>query len=108
MAEDALRKELDSLKADLQQLRKDVGGLADAVRETAAARAAQTKARAAEELKEAREAVARRLQDATEAGRKAAETVEGQIREHPLSSLLAAFGFGLIIGLLTRSGGDRH
>ena len=74
--------ELDKLKADLATLRRDVSSLTEALRERGTARA---------------RAAADGVRDqATQA----AQTVSHQIEDRPYTSVLTAFGIGLVIGRL--------
>lgn len=85
MAVEAGRAELERLRAELAELRAEIMGGTGA------------------KVKEARAGVARMASDAYEYQRDALDSVAEQVRDRPFSSMLAAFGLGLLIaGLLVR------
>jgi ElaB/YqjD/DUF883 family membrane-anchored ribosome-binding protein len=100
MASRNLETELDTLKGEFERLRKEVGAFGEAASEdimrrggrlrAAAGRAAE---RAGDHLSDAAEEVGRR-------GRKGQLVVEHQIEERPLTSVLLAFGLGVLVGKL--------
>ncbi len=104
MADEELRAELEALKEDLARLRADLGGLVEALKEAGAERVEGYRERAAEELRRRREAVEERLGAARERGRQAVEELGEGVGEHPISSLLAAFGVGFILARLLDGG----
>ncbi|HKJ74623.1 MAG TPA: hypothetical protein VKA19_10945 [Alphaproteobacteria bacterium] len=102
--EDDLRKEFDTLKADVNKLRGDVSELVDILKELGTEKTTSAKASVDEELARQREKLRATLTDARTRGRKAAESMEGEIAEHPMSSLIAAFGLGFVIAKLLEIG----
>lgn len=102
---DAIRKELDELKSDFTKLQGDVGELVHAVRETSAARARDVRDSVADELRQRREHIRERLGDVQDRGRRAAHEVESEISQHPLTSIVAAFGMGFVLAKLMQLGG---
>lgn len=74
--------ELEKLKSDLATLRRDVASLTETLKERGTARARAT----AEGMRD----------QATQA----AQTVGHQIEDRPYTSVLTAFGIGLVIGRL--------
>ena len=79
----------EKLRADLDQIQKDVAALTDTLKKLGAERG-----------HEGMDAV-RRAAAATEKQAKAAvQSVEDQVAERPLQSMLVAFGVGFLIGKL--------
>ena len=107
MAEDPIRKELDALKADITQLRHDIAGLTGAIREVSSEKVADAKAQAQQRARGTWENVERKLDDLLEKGRETVDNAEHQIGEHPVGSILTAFGLGFIIAKLLDMGGPR-
>ena len=86
---DDISKELETLKKDLASLRSDIGGLSQAVKATGEAKGEA----AYERVREKGESIRRQGEDAV-------EKVGHKIVEKPMTSVLTAFGTGLLIGLL--------
>lgn len=107
MAEASVEEELDALKEDLARLRADIGDLAGVLKDLGVERAEHIRSSVEDEVRTRREALRRRLDSTRARGRKAVDDLEDQIEGHPLSSLLAAFGMGFIIGKLLDLGGRR-
>ncbi len=107
MAEASVQEELDALKEDLARLRADIGDLAGVLKDLGVERAERIRGSAEDEVRARREALRRRLDSTRARGRKVIDDLEDQIEGHPLSSLLAAFGMGFIIGKLLDLGGRR-
>ena len=79
----------DQLRAELHQIQNDIAALTDSLRKFGAERG-----------HEGMDAV-KRAASATERQAKAAvQSVEDQVSERPLQSLLVAFGLGFVIGKL--------
>lgn len=76
MAERSLEQEFDSLKGDLESLKKTLA-------------------------KKGMRALDSAVSSATETGQQGLATLENQIVERPLASLLIAFAAGVVIGKLT-------
>ena len=86
---DDVSKELAALKKDLASLRDDIGGLSHAVKA-----AGEKKGEAA--YRRVRE----KDEDFRQQGEDAIERVGHKIDEKPMTSMLTAFGTGLMAGLL--------
>ena len=76
MAERSLEQEFDNLKGDLESLKKTL-------------------------TKKGTRAFNNAVSNATESGQQGLETLENQIIERPLASLLIAFAAGIVISKLT-------
>ncbi|MEW5756784.1 MAG: hypothetical protein AB1810_10815 [Pseudomonadota bacterium] len=100
MADDAIRKELDALKADIAQLRGDIVGLTHAVKGAASEKMASTKAHTEEQLRGAWQDIEHRLEDLLAQSKAAYNKAEQKVSEHPVGSVLTAFGLGFIIAKL--------
>lgn len=107
MAEDAIRKEMDALKADIAKLREDIVGLTDAVKGTASENMADAKAQAEERIHKAWVEIEHRLEGLLNEGKATFNKAEQQVGEHPMGSVLTAFGIGFIIAKLLDAGGRR-
>ncbi len=103
--------ELAALKADLAQLRGDMASLLEAVRVEGGERASSAKAQASEAIHERIDKLDREFREtlgkAQEQGKAAVDEVEGNIRKHPIATVLAAFGIGFVLAKLFDQGG-RH
>jgi len=86
---DDLTKELETLKKDLTSLRGDIGSLSQAVKT-----AGEQKGEAAYQR------VREKGEELRKQGEHAVEAVGNKIDEKPMTSVLTAFGTGLLVGLL--------
>ncbi len=89
--DEAVKQEVDALRGDLKQIKDDLVSLTKLVGK-------KTKAEATESLKEIKEAsgqVEARLRKAAD---EAKTSLEQQVRERPLGTLLLAFAVGLLFG----------
>lgn len=107
MAEDPIRKELDTLKADIAQLRQDIAGLTTAIRDQATSQAQKTKAETQERLRGAWEELEHKFDEVLEHGRSTVGDLEECVGQHPTGSLLTAFGVGFIVAKLLDLRGRR-
>jgi len=107
MTDDTLAKELESLKADISKLRADVADLTSALKGVAAEKADTANAKLHEEIREARDELRRRIKHAREYGEQRVDEFENQVGEHPVGSVLTAFGIGFVIAKLLDLGGRR-
>jgi len=107
MADDSIRKEMDALKADIAKLREDIVGLSSAVKGAASENVAGAKAQAEERMNKAWEDIERRLQDLLDEGKATFNVAEQKVGEHPVGSVLTAFGVGFVIAKLLDVGGRR-
>ena len=102
-----LQEELATLKADVNKLREDVGDLLGVLRELGADKMTSAKSSLDDELERRREEIRAALSGARAKGAQAADAVEGEIAQHPLSSVMAAFGIGFLIARLLDVGRTR-
>jgi ElaB/YqjD/DUF883 family membrane-anchored ribosome-binding protein len=100
MADPDLGAELEILKDDIAKLREDLAELTDALRDRDRGRGSEEKTSWAELAESLKEEVCRGLEGARERSKKSMETMEQQVEQRPLLSLLAAFGVGLFLGKL--------
>lgn len=107
MADDSIRKEMDALKADIAQLREDILGLTSAVKGAASENVAGVKARAEERMHKVWADIEKRLEDLLNDGKATFNKAEHKVGEHPVGSVLTAFGIGFIIAKLLDVGGRR-
>jgi len=84
-------KEVQALKNDLGSLRKDVGELAEALRRTGGKKAAEARRTVEDELDHVIDEIRGR-------SRNAAAAVEKEVSDRPLTTILAAFGIGFVLG----------
>ncbi|MGF1610967.1 MAG: hypothetical protein ACFCUQ_16305 [Kiloniellales bacterium] len=85
-----------TIEDDLSQLREDLAALARDVKDLAAQRADAEQAA----MKERLETLRAKGKDAAAKAGEGIDAVEDQIARHPFSSVLVAFGAGLILGRL--------
>lgn len=85
--------EFDSVRDDLTKLSADIASLAQAIKDGAGDTAR-------EQLALARERFDRLTEDAREHGQDTIDSLVEQIEERPLTSVLIAFGVGVILGRL--------
>lgn len=107
MVDDSIRKEMDALKADIAKLREDIAGLSNAVKGAASENVADAKAQAEERMHKAWDDIERRLQDLLSEGKATFNAAEEKVGEHPVGSMLTAFGIGFVIAKLLDVGGRR-
>lgn len=107
MAETELGKQLEKMRSDFAQLQTDVAELTKVIKDMGVGGAESVKASVAEEIRNRREALHERLDEARARGRRAVKDLEEEIQEYPYGSLLAAFGVGFIVAKLMDRG-DRH
>ncbi len=81
--------ETDALKKDIEQLRKDLGALTDSVKHRSSEHAQAGIDSARERFDEMRREASRHTQD-----------LSGEIEARPFTSILAAFGIGMLLGKL--------
>lgn len=107
MAEDSIRKEMDALKADIAKLREDIAGLTSAVKGAASEKVAGARAQAEERIRGTWEDLEQRFEDFLSQGQATFSKAEHQVGEHPVGSVLTAFGIGFIIAKLLSLGERR-
>ena len=102
--------ELEAVKADLAQLRGDVSDLLKAVREQNEQQVRDRAAHARDEVhsafQEGMDTLNRGYQRVRDQGERRVEDAEQMVGDHPLTSVVAAFGIGFIIAKLFDGG--RH
>lgn len=101
MASNNIQEELQTLKSDISQLRADIQGLMGLVKEEGVSRVNDAKHYLEDELDGQRERIRETFNRAKECGKGTADEVERQIAEHPVGSLLTAFGIGYILAKLS-------
>jgi ElaB/YqjD/DUF883 family membrane-anchored ribosome-binding protein len=104
MAEHDLGKELDAVREDMAKLRSDLGSVAEALRDVTRERAEAAKSGLRDLTGNVREELRKSFDGVRDRSRKSMESMEEQIEQKPLMSLLVAFGAGMLLGkLLDRS-----
>jgi ElaB/YqjD/DUF883 family membrane-anchored ribosome-binding protein len=93
-------KDYDVLKADLAKLREDVARLVAALAAEQSEKAEGLRAKAGEKLHRAQQAGAEAVAQAGDMARDSVDAAERTVRDHPLASLLGAFGLGLVVAQL--------
>lgn len=101
MASPNVQEEVQVLKDDVAKLRADVSDLVGLLKDLGLQKVDQTRDNLEEELQEQRERLRLAMGHARERGRSAVDDVEQQINEHPLGTLLTAFGIGYIMAKLS-------
>lgn len=100
MADETIRKEMDALKADIAQLREDIVGLTHAVKSAASERVAGARTQAGEYAHGAWENIEQRFEDLVNQGKETLNKAEHKVGEHPVASVVTAFGIGFLIAKL--------
>lgn len=107
MSEKTHDKELDALKAEIASLREELAGLAAGVKRSAGVHAKQVNAAAREEGRdtpgEGHGVFAdlwHKLDASKTQGEKVLRDLSAEVEQHPLVSIMAAFGLGYIIAKL--------
>jgi len=89
--DEAVKSEVEALRADFKKISEDLKGLTKTITQITAKQAAESVG----ELKQKREQFETQLRQAAGDAR---STLEEQVREKPLNTLLIAFVTGLILG----------
>jgi hypothetical protein len=107
MAEKTHKKELDALKANIASLREEIAGLAAGVKKSAGIHAEQSHAAAPEEGTTHGEEgpgvwadLFHKFDSSRIQGEKVVRDLSAEVEQHPLVSIMAAFGLGYIIAKL--------
>jgi hypothetical protein len=118
MTEKTHDKELDALKADIASLREEIASLAAGVKKSAGIHAEQSNAAAqqegpthGEEGDGVWEDLLHKFDLSRVQGEKVVRDLAAEVEQHPLVSIMAAFGLGYIIAKLWYRGtnnGDTH
>ena len=101
MASNNVQEELQVLKDDVTKLRSDIAGLVDLFKELGLQKVNEARGTIEDELDEQREKLKARFNSARERGKGTVEDLEQHVTEHPLGSLLTAFGIGYILAKLS-------
>jgi hypothetical protein len=107
MTEKTHDKELDALKADIASLREEIAGLAAGVKKFAGIHAEQPHAAAQQEGNATGEDgpgvwedLLHKFDSSRVQGEKVVRDLAAEVEQHPLVSIMAAFGLGYIIAKL--------
>lgn len=101
MASPNVQEEMQVLKDDVAKLRTDISDLVGLLKDLGLQKVDETRGTVEEELQEQRERLRVALGQARERGKGYVDDVEQQMTEHPLGTLLTAFGIGYIIAKLS-------
>jgi ElaB/YqjD/DUF883 family membrane-anchored ribosome-binding protein len=93
MPNEEITKELDQLKSDIADLRDDVASLVKTLKDAGIEQGREAYNRAYERARHARDSVREQADEAYSA-------IGREVEEHPLTSVLAAFGTGFVVGML--------
>ena len=91
--DNSLGKDVETLKEDISRLREDLSGMAKTLLEKGKSETGAAKDKLSEGLRD-------EFQSARDMSKETVESLEDQIREKPLLSLLIAFIVGLFLGKL--------
>ncbi|MHB8845700.1 MAG: hypothetical protein ACYC7L_13255 [Nitrospirota bacterium] len=105
MTERTQEKELDALKADIERLREEIAGLAAGIKGSGGSPAgeppsAEGEAGADEESHALWGGLLHKLNASRVQGEKVVRDLAAEVEQHPLVSIVAAFGLGYIIAKL--------
>jgi len=101
MASNNVQDELQVLKDDVAKLRSDITGLVDLFKDLGVKKVNETRNTLEDEFDEQREKLRARFNSARERGKGVVDELEEHVNEHPLGSLLTAFGIGYILARLS-------
>lgn len=107
MTDKVFNEEIDALKADIANLRDDIAKLADAVVGAADEKIKEAREQMNEQARGSREDFQHKVDEALDRSRRTLDDLDEHVREHPVGSLMTAFGIGLLIAMLLGSGGRR-
>lgn len=111
MAENELQEELRRLRSDMAALQSDMATLVGTLKDLGVNKAEGMRSSFEDEIRNRREELRRKLEEARTTGRRTVEdAVDGLgegVGQHPLSSLITAFGLGFVIAKLMDLGGRR-
>jgi ElaB/YqjD/DUF883 family membrane-anchored ribosome-binding protein len=93
MQNEAIDKELNELKSDLSDLREDMASLLKTLRDAGIDQGQEAYERAYQRARRAGESVRTHADEAY-------SRIGREVEEHPLTSVLAAFGTGFVVGML--------
>jgi ElaB/YqjD/DUF883 family membrane-anchored ribosome-binding protein len=93
MTSSSVESEFATVKDDLARLRADVAALSSAMRDA-------TSGTVQEQIDVIRDRINRLAGEAKEEGRQRLDDLAGRVEERPLTSVLLAFGVGMLIGRL--------
>lgn len=99
-ADRTVDQELMAIKADLGQLRQDMGALTRALADSAEGGAREVADRVRDAAAKTQDRAERLSRAALAQGEQSFDAIAAQIEQRPFTSILAAFGVGLIIGRL--------
>jgi len=111
MTEKTHEKELDALKADIAHLREEIASLAAGVKKSDGTHAEQSNAADHQEGPGVWEDLLHKFDSSRVQGEKVVKDLAAEVEQHPLVSIMAAFGLGYIIAKLWYRGtnnGDTH
>src|SRR5882724_9454155 len=93
-------KELETLKTDIARLRSDLLDLTEKLTDVGTDGACAAMEELEKQAKNLKKRLRKIVKDTRKMGKKAAETVQEQIEDRGLMSLIVASGAGLILGIL--------
>lgn len=101
MANEELNRELTQLKSDISNLRNDLGSLVEVMKSAGLEHGRQYYNEAHDRAKRVGETVRARADEAY-------SLIGREVEQHPLASVLAAFGTGFVVGMLLDRRSNRH
>jgi len=93
MATEQINREVDQLKTDIAALRADMSSLIKTLKDAGIDKGREYYDNASDRVHQAGDTVRKRANDAYSA-------VGKEVEEHPLTSVLTAFGTGFVVGML--------
>jgi len=101
MANNNVQEEMQVLKDDVTKLRSDIANLVEVLKQLGLQKAQETRGTLEDEFDVQREKLKARFNSARERGKGAVDELEEHVNEHPIGSLLTAFGIGFILAKLS-------
>jgi ElaB/YqjD/DUF883 family membrane-anchored ribosome-binding protein len=97
-----LEQRWQNLRVDMSKLRSDLAEVAQALFDAGKAEADDARERLQAVAQERLDKVRHTLDDARERGQGTADTIKQKVEEQPLTSVLVAFGAGMLLGSLMK------
>lgn len=102
-----LKKDIDALKEGLADLRKDMSEVVGSVYDLGKHSAGDAREKAQAEIEKRLEQLKEAYETIQKKGSSAAESLHKTLEERPVTSVLIALGFGLLLGKILSAGNNK-
>jgi ElaB/YqjD/DUF883 family membrane-anchored ribosome-binding protein len=107
MTDDTVRVEIEALKDQIAELKETLGKLANAAAQEGTETLDESKERFGKNVRDTLEELERKVDEALSRGSETLHELDEYVTRHPRSSLLTAFGLGVLVARILDSG-PRH